>query len=205
MIGISWNDLGKRFGLKWVFKSLNDSISPGEHVLIKGSNGSGKSTFGKLLVAATDPTSGTITWSNANGEIDVDSVPQQVAWSAPFMEIPDDMTVSEALEFHSTFRSPWDDISFTEMAKSSGLHEHLDAQISALSSGLKQRLRLTLAMGSKSGLVVLDEPCSNLDESGIAWYGETLKSLVKKTTVVVCSNEREFEFLPSAKILDLTK
>ena len=56
MLGVSWNGLGKRFGLRWVFRNQIGSISPGEHVLIKGSNGSGKSTFGKLLVAATDAT-----------------------------------------------------------------------------------------------------------------------------------------------------
>ena len=119
------------------------------------------------------------------------------------MEIPDNMTVSEAIEFHSTFRNSWEDSDFEELAKESGLGGHLDAQISTLSSGLKQRLRLTLAMGTQSGLVVLDEPCSNLDESGIVWYNNTLQKLVKKTTVVVCSNEREFEFLPTATIISL--
>lgn len=203
MLGVSWNGLGKRFGLRWVFRNQIGSISPGEHVLIKGSNGSGKSTFGKLLVAAIDATAGTLVWTKGSEEIDIDSVPQLISWSAPFMEIPDNMTVSEAIEFHSTFRNSWEDSDFEELAKESGLGGHLDAQISTLSSGLKQRLRLTLAMGTQSGLVVLDEPCSNLDESGIVWYNNTLQKLVKKTTVVVCSNEREFEFLPTARIISL--
>ena len=203
MLGVSWNGLGKKFGLRWVFRNQIGSISPGEHVLIKGSNGSGKSTFGKLLVAATDATAGTLVWTKGSEEIDIDSVPQLISWSAPFMEIPDNMTVSEAIEFHSTFRNSWEDSDFEELAKESGLGGHLDAQISTLSSGLKQRLRLTLAMGTQSGLVVLDEPCSNLDESGIVWYNNTLQKLVKKTTVVVCSNEREFEFLPTATIISL--
>ena len=203
MLGVSWNGLGKRFGLRWVFRNQIGSISPGEHVLIKGSNGSGKSTFGKLLVAAIDATAGTLVWTKGSEEVDIDSVPQLISWSAPFMEIPDNMTVSEAIEFHSTFRNSWEDSDFEELAKESGLGGHLDAQISTLSSGLKQRLRLTLAMGTQSGLVVLDEPCSNLDESGIVWYNNTLQKLVKKTTVVVCSNEREFEFLPTARIISL--
>jgi len=203
MLGVSWNGLGKRFGLRWVFRNQVGSISPGEHVLIKGSNGSGKSTFGKLIVAATVPTTGTMVWTNGSEEVDIDSIPQLIAWSAPFMEIPDNMTVNEAIDFHSTFRESWDDLKFDELAKESGLGGHLDTQISTLSSGLKQRLRLTLAMGTKAGLVVLDEPCSNLDESGIVWYNNTLKELVKKATVIVCSNEREFEFLPTASIISL--
>lgn len=204
MISVNWNGLGKRFNLRWVFKNHEGSISAGEHILIKGANGSGKSTFGKILVAATDATKGEITWSSSSGEISTDELPQKIAWSAPFMEVPDDMTVREAVEFHSTFRKPWDDVDFLNMAEESGLHNHLDSLISELSSGLKQRLRLTLAMGSEAGMVVLDEPCSNLDESGIAWYGKVLKGLVEKATVVVCSNEKEFEFLPSARIIDLS-
>ena len=188
MIGVSWKDLGKKFGLRWVFKNLSGTISPGEHVLIKGSNGSGKSTFGKLLVAASDPTSGSFQWEQNGTDISADELPQEIAWSSPFMEIPENITVSEALEFHSTFRAPWDDTKLTDLAKSSGLDKHLDAPI-----------------GTKSGLVVLDEPCSNLDERGIAWYRHQLAALVKKTTVVVCSNDKEFEFLPSATIIDLTK
>lgn len=204
MISVSWNGLGKRFGLRWVFKNHSGSIPSGQHTLIKGANGSGKSTFGKLLVAATDPTKGEMNWSNEGEDISADSLPQQIAWSAPFMEIPDDMTVREAVDFHSTFRQPWEGVSLVDLASESGLHNHLDSQISALSSGLKQRLRLTLAMGSRAGLVVLDEPCSNLDESGIAWYGKVLSELVGKATVIVCSNEREFEFLPGATIIDLS-
>ena len=48
-------------------------------------------------------------------------MPQLISWSAPFMEIPDNMTVSEAIEFHSTFRNSWEDSDFEELAKESGL------------------------------------------------------------------------------------
>ena len=109
----------KKFGLRWVFKNLSGTISPGEHVLIKGSNGSGKSTFGKLLVAASDPTSGSFQWEQNGTDISADELPQEIAWSSPFMEIPENITVSEALEFHSTFRAPWDDTKLTDLAKSS--------------------------------------------------------------------------------------
>ena len=60
MLKVEWNKLGKRFGLKWVFRDLNGVIPSGGHIVIKGSNGSGKSTFGKLLVGATDATEGDV-------------------------------------------------------------------------------------------------------------------------------------------------
>ena len=58
-------------------------------------------------------------------------------------------------------------------------------------------------MGTKADLVVLDEPCSNLDESGIQWYGKELEDLVNRTTVVVCSNNRPEEHLKGAVEISL--
>ena len=198
MLSVEWNNLGKRFGLKWVFRNLDGNIPAGSHIVVKGSNGSGKSTFGKLLVGATEATDGEMRWLSSGEAIEIDDIPQRIAWSAPFMEVPEDMTIEEVLEFHNTFRKSWSEGCLFEMLKSSGLETHSNAQISTLSSGQKQRLRLILAMGTYAELVVLDEPCSNLDSSGIMWYGEELKKLVSKTTVVVCSNNRPEEHLESA-------
>jgi ABC-type multidrug transport system ATPase subunit len=198
MLSVEWNNLGKRFGLKWVFRNLEGNIPAGSHIVVRGSNGSGKSTFGKLLVGATEATDGEMRWLNYGEEVEIDDIPQRIAWSAPFMEVPEDMTIVEVLDFHSTFRKSWSEGYLTELLASSGLENHSNDQISTLSSGQKQRLRLILAMGTEAGLVVLDEPCSNLDTSGIKWYGEELRALVSKTTVVVCSNNRPEEHLEGA-------
>ena len=197
-LSIEWKDLGKRFMLKWVIRNLSGEIPAGSHAVVKGENGSGKSTFGKLLVAATDATDGGLNWAAGSQAIKIDSVPQLIAWSAPFMEVPEDMEVGEVLEFHQKFRKSWDGLSLSEFASGAGLDKQLRSQVKTLSSGQKQRLRLVLAMGTEAGLVVLDEPCSNLDESGITWYGKALEKLVTKTTVVVCSNNRQEEHLDSA-------
>ena len=198
MLSVEWKNLGKRFGQKWVFRNLEGEIKGGSHVVVRGANGSGKSTLGKLFVAATESTEGEIKWSFNGVEVDIDEIPQRIAWAAPFMEVPDNITINEVLEFHCTFRKSWSEGFLNELLVSSGIEGHSNAQIKALSSGQKQRLRLILAMGTKSELVVLDEPCSNLDSTGISWYVEELKKLVEKTTVVVCSNNRPEEHLKNA-------
>ena len=71
-----------RFDFKWVFKKQSGTIDSGSHVVVKGENGSGKSTFGKVLVGA-DSSDGKISWSTSEGKIDIDDVLQQIAWSAP--------------------------------------------------------------------------------------------------------------------------
>lgn len=204
MLSVAWNNLGKRFGLKWVFRNLQGEIPAGSHVVIKGNNGSGKSTFGKLLVGATDATDGEMVWASEGKQIEIDDIPQHIAWSAPFMEVPEEMKICEVIDFHSNFREGWNPSSFIDLLNTSGLISHSEAQIKTLSSGQKQRLRLILAMGTKAELVVLDEPCSNLDSSGIKWYGEELLKLVVKTTVVVCSNNRPEEHLGDATEIHLS-
>ena len=203
MLSVRWNFLGKRFGLKWVFRNLQGEIPAGSHVVIKGNNGSGKSTFGKLLVGATDATDGDMVWVCGGEQIEIDDIPQRIAWSAPFMEVPEEMKISEIIDFHSNFREGWSPHSFIDLLNNSGLKSHSEAQIKTLSSGQKQRLRLILAMGTKAELVVLDEPCSNLDSSGIKWYREELIKLVGKTTVAICSNNRPEEHLANAAEIHL--
>ena len=202
-ISVECRGLGKKFGLRWVFRELSCGIAEGEHIVIKGSNGSGKSTLGKLLVGNSDSSEGEVVWKTGGREIDIDDVPQKIAWAAPFMDVPEDMTVREVVGFHCQFRKIWEGTELLELAVSSGLESHLDSQISSLSSGQKQRLRLVLALGTEAGLVVLDEPCSNLDAGGVSWYLSELKKVVEKATVVVCSNDRHDEYLVNATEINL--
>jgi ABC-type multidrug transport system ATPase subunit len=62
------------------------------------------------------------------------------------------------------------------------------------SSGMKQRLKLALAILSDTSLLLLDEPTSNLDATAIAWYGDLLREHVKDRTLLVASNRQEAEY-----------
>lgn len=68
---------------------------------------------------------------------------------------------------------------------------------------MQQRVKLTLALAAHAGLIVLDEPCANLDSSGIAWYREALAERRGTTTLVVCSNDREEDYIDPDLILEL--
>ena len=63
------------------------------------------------------------------GKIDIDDVPQQIAWSAPFMEFPEEMTVEEVLDFHRCFQKCLGRSIFNEFAlSSSGLSGHREVK-----------------------------------------------------------------------------
>ena len=67
--------------------------------------------------------------------------------------------------------------------------------IKYFSSGMKQRVKLALAVFSDTPLLLLDEPTSNLDEQGIAWYRSLISKYGVNRTLVVCSNQQhEYDY-----------
>ena len=82
------------------------------------------------------------------------------------------------------------------MQKNYSLKKGLNKPIEEYSSGMKQRVKLAFAILSDVECVFLDEPTSNLDHEGIAWYKELINSELRynKKTFVVCSNKQEEEY-----------
>ena len=68
---------------------------------------------------------------------------------------------------------------------------------------MQQRVKLALALAAQTGLIVLDEPCANLDADGIAWYRESLQAMRGKATLVVCSNDRSEDFISPDIMIEL--
>ena len=70
-----------------------------------------------------------------------------------------------------------------------------DKQIRYYSSGMKQRVKLAQAIFSDSAVVLLDEPCSNLDAKGIELYHSLINTYCRERLVMVCSNDKvEYSF-----------
>ncbi|MFT7427466.1 MAG: ABC-type multidrug transport system ATPase subunit [Algoriphagus sp.] len=83
------------------------------------------------------------------------------------------------------------------------LEAHADKMISQFSSGMKQRLKLGLALLSEVPIVLLDEPTSNLDRKGIEWYQDLIDKFGQNRILIVCSNEpREYEFCQQKVVLE---
>ena len=140
-------------------------------------------------------TSGKITFSTPSGEIPDSEKYKSLSITAPYLELPEEFTLQEVIDFHFKFKKPLGNISSKEILEILYLETHAQKAVSQFSSGMKQRLKLGLALFSDVPLVLLDEPTSNLDKKGIAWYLELIQSYQHNRTLVICSNEpREYEF-----------
>lgn len=194
MIKIDLSGIGKRFQLDWVFKDLSYSFEESKTYAITGPNGSGKSTFIKLILGIENASKGSICYYFNGKEIFIENLYRQLTFAAPYQELIEELTLSEAIELHKKLRGLIDEEQIISDIEHIGLKPSLNKQIRFFSSGMKQRLKLLFAFHSPAALILLDEPTVNLDESGVTWYLEKIKSLHHKKTIIIGSNDaREYE------------
>jgi ABC-type multidrug transport system ATPase subunit len=118
---------------------------------------------------------------------------QYLSIAAPYLELPEEMTLTEALEFHQSFKPFLTDTA--TIIQTLGLKQAAQKQIRYYSSGMKQRVKLATAIFSNVPVVLLDEPTTNLDADGIALYHRLIQSYCLNRLVIVSSNdEQEYGF-----------
>ena len=194
-INISLNNAGKRFNRDWVFKNFSYQFISGKHYAITGPNGSGKSTLLQIIAGSTQTSEGTIQYKiqDANTTIASENIFQSIALVAPYIELIEEMTITEFLKFHEVFKKfvlPVHDI-----ITAIGLENAATKQIRYYSSGMKQRVKLAQAIFSNTPIVLLDEPCTNLDSVGYQLYHQLLQQYGHNKTIIISSNdENEISF-----------
>jgi ABC-type multidrug transport system ATPase subunit len=115
--------------------------------------------------------------------------------AAPYLELIEEFTALEQLAFHITFKPFLANISFDFILEKVGLSNAANKQIRYFSSGMKQRLKLAIAIFSEAPILLLDEPCSNLDKEGIELYHDLIQQYALHKLIIVGSNDpQEYSF-----------
>ena len=199
---IQVTDLSKRFNKEWIFKNLNYTFQSGKTYAITGPNGSGKSTLMQVLWGQMPQSSGLITYSSANKNIPVEEVFSHVSVATPYMDLIEEFTLVEQLQFHFRMRAIRTGFTFESILEKLYLSHAKEKTISNFSSGMKQRLKLGLAFYTESSILFLDEPGTNLDEQAFTWYQENLKQLPKDRLILIASNQHN-EYPANAEVVNL--
>ena len=192
---VSLTDAGKRFNRDWIFRHLTYTFEEGNSYAIVGPNGSGKSTLLQVLSGAMQASEGTCEWSIRNRQLPNDEVYNHVSICAPYLEVVEEMTIKEFLGFHHHFKPFLPSLSIDCIINSVGLGEAVRKQIRYYSSGMKQRVKLAQAFFSDTPILLLDEPCTNLDVTGIELYHKLIEDYCVNRLVIVSSNDEiEYKF-----------
>jgi ABC-type multidrug transport system ATPase subunit len=197
---ISLTDAGKRFNRDWVFRHLSYEFHTGRSYAITGPNGSGKSTLLQVLSGSMELSEGMEEWADnrraqhqqpetGNRKLSKEEVYKHIAICAPYLELIEEMTLTEFLEFHHHFKPFISTTTTNQIITTLGLEEAAHKQIRYFSSGMKQRVKLAQAVFSDVAVVLLDEPCTNFDAAGISLYHRLINDYCKNRLVIVSSND----------------
>ncbi len=192
---IHLENIGRRFNKEWIFKDIHFSFESGRSYAILGPNGSGKSTLMQILSAALNPSSGKISYRHQDKNIDPDDLYRYLSISAPYMELIEDFSLSEMIDFHFSIKSYAPGLDKQGLMDLCQFGPVRSRTLRFFSSGMKQRVKLLLSVCSDSPILFLDEPTSNLDAEGIAWYRDIVQRYRADRLLIVCSNqEHEYDF-----------
>jgi len=193
-------NLGKRFNREWIFRNLNLNFQINKSYAITGPNGSGKSTLLQILTGMMPFSEGKLSYLNKQ-EIHPDNYYKYISIAAPYEELIEEFTLEEVVNFHLKFKE-FKEIGKDEFYEKLLLTHSIHKEIRFFSSGMKQRVKLGLAMYTNAPVLFLDEPTSNLDAQGTEWYQNEIQKNLSDRIVIICSNQA-YEYTFCNEVIDL--
>jgi ABC-2 type transport system ATP-binding protein len=177
-LSIKANNLTKEFGTSKALDNINLEIKSGQVFGILGPNGSGKTTFLKIIAGVLESTSGSVFINELNTSKDRDLVKKIVGYVPETPTLYESLTPREFLNFVASVRGI-NENKFKERAENFcnafGLKDNLDEPIGSLSFGTKQKVAVIGAMLHDPEVLVLDEAMNGLDPKS----SKILKTLLK--------------------------
>jgi ABC-type multidrug transport system ATPase subunit len=203
-VGISLDAAGKKFNREWIFRNLSFQFEPGKSYAITGPNGTGKSTLLQCIAGAIHLSEGSLSYHSVSKEATTQLAEEdffkQIAISAPYLELIEEMTAVEFLSFHQHFKPFLSGISISQILQAVSLDKAINKQIRYFSSGMKQRLKLAQAFYTDVPVILLDEPCANLDTDGYEMYKNLCTGPGENRLTLVGSNDAQETVFCSAHI-----
>ncbi len=200
---IQLEQIGKKFNTEWIFRDVIFTFDKNSISVILGRNGSGKSTLLQIVAGNLLPSSGKIIYTRDGQTIHGDEIFRHLTMVAPYLELIEDFTLNEMLEFHFSFKHYLPGYDLASVTNLLHFPTMKHKQIRQFSSGMKQRVKLVLAILSDVPLILLDEPAMNLDKPGIDWYHGLVNEFAGNRTIIICSNLHQTESAFATKALQI--
>ena len=171
-------NMSKGFGNRTLFSDVEMEVAGGERIALLGDNGTGKSTFLKILMGEEVPDTGKLKFGPT---VKMGYLPQIIHFDHPERNLVDtmlyglDCTPQEARDRLAGFKFRGEDVF---------------KPVSALSGGEQSRLRLCMLMDAKINLLILDEPTNHLDIQSREWIEEAVEEY--EGNLLFVSHDRYF-------------
>ena len=193
---VQLQQVGKKFGSSWIFRNVTLELANGDGLAILGGNGSGKSTLLQVIAGSLTASAGQVVHSKNGLPVQDAKIYRHISICAPYLDLLEDLTLAETVAFHFSLKPLLPTIeNYQQVVDLIGLGEQQHKLLKQFSSGMRQRVKLALALFTHGDLLLLDEPTSNLDKVAIAWYHNLIEQYKGNDRIaVVCSNQQKDEY-----------
>ena len=182
--------LGKRYGFQFVVRNINLDIYCGSMLGLSGRNGAGKSTMMQMIAGFLSPSEGTIAYTIDTEEILRESVYKYISYTAPYIELPQRVTIEELLNHYKIFKNVSIE-KYEDFLQFCEIEDQNEKFIENFSSGMKQKIALGINLITDAHLSLFDEPTSYLDSHAKDWFYTKLKQIKGQKTIVIASNDQD--------------
>ena len=190
---ISINNLTFGYDNRVIFNNLSVSFPQGGFCSILGPNGSGKTTLLKCIVGLLQPSGGTIMLEGKPmSEYKMMDLARKIAYVPQYQDIVFDISVFDYVMLgRNPYQTPWEmqraeDKEIVEaMLQKCNVWHYRDTLIQSLSGGERQRVMIARAMAQQTGIMLLDEPLSNIDVTHKFEIMDILQQLNEERNVTV--------------------
>ena len=187
-----------------LFRALSFRVEPGNVLLVRGANGSGKTSLMRILAGLGTPREGAVLWCGAPvAPLDL-ALRVSTLYLGHTAPLKDDLSVLENLVF--ALRLDGCEViqeRCIEALRSVGLHSRRHLLAKQLSQGQRRRIGIARMLLAERALWLLDEPTTALDAEGVDLFKSTLRAHLTRRGLAVVTTHQSLEIWPSAQELTL--
>src|SRR5215207_5419015 len=183
--------LVKRFGLKTILRGVDFQVQPGEFVALLGPNGSGKTTFLRILASLSRPSLGEVKIAGYKLPDQASQVRARLGVVSHLPLLYSDLSAEENLRFYGRLYGIINiQLRITEVLEMIGLETRRRDLVRTFSRGMQQRLAIGRAILHDPDVMLFDEPYTGLDQDASSMLDDVLKTVAAKgRTVVMTSHD----------------